>query len=241
MGNVVELQKKARVVLEKKKIEYVKANVKLATDISGSMYHLYNTGVVQETIERILGIGMNIDINKSIEVFAFGRNHHEIGTVNEQNANDWVNRVMMRTIDLENSTYYSGVMERIIKKVKIPLEPKKPGFFARLLGAKEEPKEDVTPTIVFFVTDGDNFDRDRAEKIIRDSSDKPIFWQFIGVGNESFSFLRELDEMEGRFIDNANFFQLNDLNQISDEQLYDRILTEFPLWLEEAKAKNVIS
>lgn len=241
MGNVVELKKKARVVLEKKNIEYVEAHVKLATDISGSMYHLYNTGVVQSTIERVLGIGMNIDIHKSIEVFAFGRNHHEIGTVNEQNADDWVNRVMMRTIDLENSTYYAGVMQRIISKVKIPKEPKKPGFFARLFGAEEEEREDIKPTIVFFVTDGDNFDPEKAEKIIRESSDKPIFWQFIGVGNESFSFLRKLDEMEGRFIDNANFFHLNDLNQISDEQLYERILTEFPLWLEEAKAKNVIS
>jgi len=48
------------------------------------------------------------------------------------------------------------------------------------------------------------------------------------------------DTMDGRFIDNANFFQLNDLNKISDEELYDRLLAEFPTWLREAKIKRII-
>ncbi|MGK7379234.1 VWA domain-containing protein [Planococcus sp. 1R117A] len=33
--------------------------------------------------------------------------------------------------------------------------------------------------------------------------------------------------MEGRFIDNANFFHLEDVNKVTDEELYDQLLDEF--------------
>ena len=46
--------------------------------------------------------------------------------------------------------------------------------------------------------------------------------------------------MEGRFIDNANFFALDDIDSISDEQLYERLMGEFPIWLKQAKQKNIL-
>lgn len=93
---------------------------------------------------------------------------------------------------------------------------------------------------MFFVTDGDNFDRSQTEKLIKEYAKLPIFWQFIGVGDSSFSFLEKLDEMKGRFIDNANFFQVNDIDRISDEQLYNRLLNEYPKWLQEARRKGIL-
>jgi len=62
----------------------------------------------------------------------------------------------------------------------------------------------------------------------------------VGMGSTHFSFLQELDDMDGRYIDNANFFKINDLDKISDEELYERILAEFPSWLKEAKSKGII-
>lgn len=47
--------------------------------------------------------------------------------------------------------------------------------------------------------------------------------------------------MSGRFIDNANFFQIDDLRKISDEEFMNRILNEFPQWIKEARAKGVLA
>ncbi len=44
--------------------------------------------------------------------------------------------------------------------------------------------------------------------------------------------------MEGRFIDNANFFHIEDIEKISDEELYNNLLNEFPSWLIEAQRKR---
>ena len=78
-----------------------------------------------------------------------------------------------------------------------------------------------------------------TKRILIDSSPNPIFWQYIGIGKEKFEFLEKLDELNGRFIDNANFFHLNDITTISDDELYDRLFNEFPEWLNVAKAKGI--
>ena len=46
--------------------------------------------------------------------------------------------------------------------------------------------------------------------------------------------------MTGRYIDNANFFSVNDLESISDEELYNRLLAEYPVWIKEAKDKKIL-
>ena len=60
----------------------------------------------------------------------------------------------------------------------------------------------------------------------------------MGIGDSNFDVLRKLDTMEGRYIDNANFFHFEDIETVSDEQLYENLLDEFPSWLQEAKEKE---
>ncbi|KJS86179.1 VWA domain-containing protein [Desulfosporosinus sp. BICA1-9] len=55
-----------------------------------------------------------------------------------------------------------------------------------------------------------------------------LFWQFVGIGRENYGILEKLDTMESRVVDNANFFAIDDIDRISDEQLYERLLNEFP-------------
>lgn len=52
--------------------------------------------------------------------------------------------------------------------------------------------------------------------------------------------MRELDDLQGRYLDNADFFALDDLDQFSDEDLYDRLFDEYPKWLREAKARGIV-
>lgn len=100
----------------------------------------------------------------------------------------------------------------------------------------EEPSAE--PVFLVFINDGGC--KAGIKKYMIKSSYKPIFWQFAGIGNSNFDVLRKLDTMEGRFIDNANFFHIEDISKISDEELYDNLLKEFPMWLKEAKEKGLI-
>ena len=240
MTKLIDLTKKAKIVLEKKNIFGEKAQAVYVTDISVSMRSLYSSGVVQELTDRLLGIGMNLDIDKSIDMFAFGRQAHEIGSVTEGNHQGFVNSVLLQKTSLEGSTYYAEVMDMVVNKYGQP-PVQKQGFLSRLIGSKSVIEKPTVPTLVFFITDGDNFDKAEAEKIIRESSNQAIFWQFVGVGGASFDFLRKLDDMSGRFLDNANFFHVNDLRQISDEEFMSRVLNEFPQWIKEARSKGVLA
>ena len=96
------------------------------------------------------------------------------------------------------------------------------------------------PAYVIFITDGDNQDKNVSGKFIREISDKPIFWKFIGIGNERFTFLEELDDMSGRVIDNADFVKIEDISNISDDELYKLLMQEFSEWWAEAEKKGII-
>jgi hypothetical protein len=66
-----------------------------------------------------------------------------------------------------------------------------------------------------------------------------VFWQFVGVGKASYGVLEKLDTLTGRTVDNAGFFAVDDLDSLQDDQLYSRLLSEFPAWLRSATAAGI--
>jgi hypothetical protein len=234
----------AKIVLEKKKIFGELANVVAAEDFTGSMSTIYSSGEMQDTNDRVLAVAMNLSIDKSVNVYTFGNSGREIGKATPENYKNFVNREIYDKYDLEGSTKYAPVMKMIIEKYgnKKQLE-KKSGFFSRFFKKENAEKTEKNPTIVFFFTDGANFDEDETERVIRDSSDQPIFWQFIGLGEKEsqFKFLQKLDTMKGRTLDNANFFYAGNLSEYSDTDLYNRILEEYPGWLEQARELGIVT
>jgi hypothetical protein len=113
----------------------------------------------------------------------------------------------------------------------------------------------ATPVYVMFVTDGSTSDQPTTEKQLRWSSYEPMFWQFMGIGkgrkskskrllsfaDSDFPFLEKLDELQGRLIDNANFFSVSSPDEVSDAELYDLLMAEYPSWLKLAKQHGVLS
>jgi hypothetical protein len=81
----------------------------------------------------------------------------------------------------------------------------------------------------------------KIKKILQEASSQPIFWQFVGIGGRNYGVLEKLDIMEGRVVDNCNFFKIDNIESISESMLYDFLLREFPIWLTEAKNKNIVS
>lgn len=244
---LIDLSKKATISLTKKGLSGVTARVGLALDISGSMAQLFRSGIVQNTCERTLGLAMNFDDNQAADVFLFGIKDYSIGEIQSSNFYEFVDREVTRKFQLEPGTQYAGVIRRIVE-FYFPgsMSEKKVtgGFFG--FGAKKELRLDSSkykhqePVYILFVTDGNCSDARETETVIQMASELGIFFQFVGVGNENFSFLKRLDDMQGRFIDNANFFAVPNLGSTSDDELYDKLLHEFPSWINEARSKQLI-
>ena len=95
------------------------------------------------------------------------------------------------------------------------------------------------PTFVLFITDGANSDKAAAKAVLTEASRYNIFWKFLGIGKTSFEFLEKLDDLKGRYIDNANFININDLGALSDNTLYSYLLTEYNDWLSLCRSHGI--
>ncbi|MFN8508962.1 MAG: VWA domain-containing protein [Deinococcaceae bacterium] len=234
--HLVSLIKKAQVSLDKKGLSDHRAKVALCLDISASMSSLYQSGKIQRLAEKVLALGTRFDDDFSIDIFLFGQNAHEAGSMSPDNFHNFIVQMLER-YPLEGGTHYGKAMDKI----------------RRFYNPKKMPWD--LPTYVLFLTDGDAHDKDFSRKQITEASHEAIFWQFVGIGaskkgqkkgffsalfSSDFSFLEELDDMTGRFLDNADFFCVEDPEHIADEELYESMLAEYPGWLSQAKEKRLI-
>lgn len=223
---LVSLAKTARVSLEKKSLAGTTAKVVLALDISASMSNRYRSGEVDRLVQRVLGMGLNLDDDGSIEAYAFGTGAYRIGIADANNYKTFVPE-MLRKRSLEGSTHYGATIEMIRRDYGSQSD------FGRI------------PVFVIFVTDGDTQDRALTEREIRDASAEGIFWQFVGIGgsgpfSSGFNFLEKLDDLGGRKIDNCDFFSVTSADAPTDVELYDMLMSEYPGWLIEAKKAGVL-
>lgn len=239
---MVSLIKKATISLEKKGLSDHRAKVGLCLDISGSMHSLYQSGKIQRLAEKVLALGTRFDDDFAIDIFLFGVDAHDAGSMDPNNFSNFIGG-LLRNYPLEGGTNYAPAMQMIRN------------FYFRG-GSKTE-----LPTYLLFLTDGDAQDKDQTRREVMDSSREGIFWQFVGIGKSNkatgsgtpkkkgfwasllasdFGFLEELDDMTGRLLDNADFFSVEDPETIPDEELYDLMLGEYAGWVPQARAKNLI-
>jgi len=219
-STLVNLSKKAKVQLAKKNLTDVKATVALVLDVSKSMYPLYRDGVMQMVIERILALAINFADDKQVDAFVFGTTASQLAPITTTDFEGYIAREIMAKHKINQATKYATAIERLQQKY---------------VGRRD------VPVYVIFITDGDNSDKKETKAWMIQLCRQPIFWQFVGIGHETFKFLTRLDELKGRAIDNAGFMQVNDIATISDDDLYARLLNEFPEWLREVKRRGIIA
>ena len=242
------LKKKVGIVLEKRKLPQVTCEVKFALDISGSMQGLYNDGTVQNLTDRLLAVASRFDDNGEMEVWTFTDNFDEAPTVTESMHEGYIDKHILRNSEIYKwgGTSYSPVMMDIIEK-SFTEETKttktveqKPGFLGRLFGAKTVTTEVESwaisnrqpefPIFVPFVTDGDNSDHAETERTIQMCADKNIYWLMVGIGRESFSWLKRIADK----YPNVGFVKIENLEKISDEDFYMQLLNEeFCAWVKK--------
>ena len=187
------------------------ARVALAMDYSGSMSNLFRNGSVQETVSRLLPIALRFDDNGELESWLFSNGSERLAAVTKDNYSTYVRKVMNKANMSMGGTNYAPVLKEMVSYYK-----------------DIEPSE--VPAFIIFITDGENWDTNETNKIVKELSNYNMFVQFIGIGDESFN-LRSLDHMEGRKHDNTGFTAVKDMNKMTDEQLYTEILRQYKDWL----------
>ncbi|NOQ35200.1 MAG: VWA domain-containing protein [Methylococcaceae bacterium] len=217
--SLIDLRKKAVISLEKKQLIDIKASVVLVLDVSKSMFPLYKNGTIQQIIERVLALAIQLDEHQQVDAYVFGTNAVQLEKITEADLQDYVEREIVAKHKINQATKYSKAIEQVQQN-----------YFGKY----------NQPIFVIFITDGDCSDKKETQAWLRQVSRQPIFWQFVGIGKEEFVFLNKLDTLEKRGNDNAGVMLVSDIATIPDNVLYDRLLNEFPQWLEIVKTKGII-
>jgi len=228
------LKTKVDIVLQKKGISKDVARVALVLDLSGSMSNQYSSGAVQAFLERIVPVASRLDDDGKLDVWFFGSTFKRTTSVTETNVDGYIKNEC-------------GEMKRALLVLKMP------SLMLELGGGNNEPPviQDVIkkytqeeprslPTFIVFLSDGGVTNEQGIKKAVIDAAKYPIFWQFVGLAGSNYGILSRLDTMGGRIVDNADFFHVDDLGKITDEQLYERLLNEFPSWMKQARAKGIL-
>ena len=216
---IISLVKPLVFELKKKNLETTVARVGLVLDISGSMVPRFKNGTVQSIVNKTLPLAVQFDDDGELDFWLYGTTARKMNSVNLKNyttavPEDWKHLML----DLGGRNNEPIVMRMVV----------------------DEYKDTKVPAYVLFITDGGVNQKREIQNIITEASHLPIFWQFVGVGGKNYGILEKLDTMSGRYVDNAGFFALDDFKKVSNEELYARLLEEFPSWLEKIREKGMI-
>lgn len=223
---LVDLYKAAGVSLDKHGLRGQRAAVYLVVDHSGSMRPYYRDGSVQALADRVLGLSAQLDDDGSVPVVFFSTGVDAVTEIGLADHHGRIGRVVAGLGHMGQTNYHAA-MDAVIDH-----------YLA--CGAED-------PAFVVFQTDGGPTSRIAAERYMCKAARLPLLRQFIGFGDpgsRQFDFLRRLDELavpEKRVVDNAGFFHAgSDPGAVSDEELYDRLLGEFPSWLVAARSLGIL-
>lgn len=221
---LLSLAKKAQLSLEKNNLSNVRARVGLVLDNSGSMYGQYLDGDVQQVVNRVVPLAVHFDDDGELDCWAFADKPVQLSPVTLKNYASFIEKdnggfERWKVGDCGNNE--PAVIKMIID------------YYCA--------SRDLTPVYLIFISDGGVYMDNEIAQLLKKASSLPIFWQFVGIGGDSYGVLEDLDTMTGRIVDNCNFFALDDLRSVSEQELYDRLMAELPSWLHEAKSKGIIN
>ncbi|MFJ7629123.1 VWA domain-containing protein [Streptomyces sp. NPDC097595] len=229
------------VSLGKHGLDRLTARVILVLDASGSMSTLYTRGTVAGVTERMAAVAAQLDDDGEMQAWTFASNPARLPDLTIGELPDWL-RLHVRVGQV-------GLFGR-----KRPPKGLVPGQVdMRAVGIQNEEQKVIAevrdyvrahpvpaPTLVLFFSDGGVYRNDEIERELRAAVEEPVFWQFIGLGRAQYGVLERFDTMPGRRVDNVGFFAVDDIEQVSDQELYDRLLSEFPSWLRAARQAGIL-
>ncbi|MFD6493058.1 VWA domain-containing protein [Streptomyces sp. NPDC060188] len=229
------------VSLRKHGADGVTARVILVLDASGSMSFLYSKGVVADVVERMAAVAAQLDDDGEMQAWTFASNPARLPDLALGELPGWLER-------------HVRVGELTLFRRKKPRKGLLPGQVdMRVVGIQNEEQKVIAevrtyvrehpaaaPTLVLFFSDGGVYRNKEIETELREAVDEPVFWQFVGLGRSNYGVLERFDTLPGRRVDNVGFFAVDDISHVPDAELYDRLLSEFPSWMREARRLGIV-
>ncbi|PKV76597.1 vWA domain-containing protein [Nocardia fluminea] len=213
----------AKVLIDKSAFG-VRARVVLVIDKTGSMEKMYRGGTVHRVVERMIPVATQLDDDGVLEAYLYALTYLKLPDITVAGAEQWA-QTYLHLKGTHQGLDYNAIGGR---NDELPI----------MRAVIETLTE---PTLVLFFTDGGFAKKREIAALMREAAHLPAFWQFIGLGTANFGVLRTLDELDGRVVDNAGFFALDDIDRISDAELYGRLLGEFPDWLRAARTAGILT
>ncbi len=236
----LDLQKSTaslRQSLERKGIHRMpQLDMACALDVSGSFEDEHADGITSLLLGRLVPWGLTFDPDQKIDVLTFSSgalSAHRVGALTENNYLDYVrNHVYAKVPGWKGDTEYSYVLERALEEFGWTAGPKKTGFLGRMMGRGSTPAKERRGSLIIFITDGDNEDKERTREVLRASEERrdEVYFLFLGVANGGgrFEFLDSIGEEFGntgfREISNIRTFIAKTDDEINEFLLDDELI-----------------
>ncbi|MFJ1809001.1 MULTISPECIES: VWA domain-containing protein [unclassified Streptomyces] len=230
------------VSLSKRGAVGISARVVLVLDASGSMAFLYSRGVVADVVERMAAVAAQLDDDGEMQAWTFASESARLPDLRLGELPEWL-RLHVRVGEMS-----------LFRRSKKPRRGMEPGQVdMRTVGIQNEEQKAIAqvrsyvrenpatvPTLVLFFSDGGVYRDAAIERELRAAVEEPIFWQFVGLGRSDYGVLERFDTLPGRRVDNVGFFAVDDVSTVPDQELYDRLLSEFPDWITAAGRAGIL-
>lgn len=237
-----------------KRLNGQKSKVALCLDFSGSMGSDYKNGSMQRLCEKVLALATQLDDDGAIDLFVFDTKADYLGEVTLQNFRGVIAELTKGRH--MGTTNYADQFRKLlahfkltpqVETVVVGQEEVKGGLFRK--ASTQDITEERTiartspldePVLAIFLTDGVPNNRKEAITELTRASYAPVFWQFLSIGAESIPFLEKLDDLENRYIDNADYKPVGNVDKVGDSELFEMLLDEYPDWVLEERKRNQI-
>ncbi|MGW1496768.1 VWA domain-containing protein [Streptomyces sp. NPDC002402] len=229
------------VSLSKHGVTKLTARVILVLDASGSMSSLYTRGTVASVAERMAAVAAQLDDDGEMQAWTFASNPARLPDLAVGDLPEWL-RLHVRVGQLSlfgRKRPPKGLVPGQVDMREVGIQNEEQKVIAEVRAfVRDHPVSD--PTLVLFFSDGGVYRNNEIERELRAAVEEPVFWQFIGLGRSQYGVLERFDTLPGRRVDNVGFFAVDDVEKVSDPELYDRLLSEFPSWLRAARQAGIL-
>ncbi|GAB2874858.1 VWA domain-containing protein [Streptomyces deserti] len=228
------------VSLQKHGAAGITARVILVLDASGSMSFLYSGGVVADVVERMAAVAAQLDDDGEMQAWTFASNAARLPDLRLAELPEWLRlHVRVGQMSLFRRGRPKGLQDSQIDMRTVGIQNEEQKVIAQVRAfVRDNPA--AAPTLVLFFSDGGVYRNAEIERELREAVEEPIFWQFVGLGRSNYGVLERFDTLPGRRVDNVGFFAVDDISTVPDQELYDRLLSEFPSWITAAGRAGIL-
>lgn len=216
----------------------IPCQVKMAMDVSGSFDDEHRGGYTQHLLNRFVPFALLFDKDGVIDAYAFSHHSQSLPLIDSDNYANYIRKEVIGCDVYNGGTSFAPVIGQILNDAspksqeRVVQRTEKSSGILGLFGKKKVVEEKVVVNtghkekeLVFFVTDGESSDPDQSRKLIEQASKDNVFFVFISVGSSDIRLFKQSFENTPYSIYlRFTKAELQQLSQLSDEDLYEKLL-----------------